>query len=134
LTLTRDPFHLRYGPAGSKFGHCFGYAVQAAQVFRELGDVGVDAAKREERQSVVRAACPEPDGADDRASVALAVVHRFDAQRGGVHGRGPEQVPDDGGHATEEIEGTVAETLNTGVIFTVENRVSLSDRGYPRVL
>jgi hypothetical protein len=39
-----------------------------------------------------------------------------------------------GGHATEEIEGTVAETLDTGVIFTVENRVSLSDRGNPRVL
>ncbi|GGS96852.1 hypothetical protein GCM10010270_81040 [Streptomyces violaceus] len=28
----------------------------------------------------------------------------------------------------------MAETLNTGVIFTVENRVSLSEGGYPRVL
>jgi hypothetical protein len=32
-----------------------------------------------------------------------------------------------------EIGGTVAESLDTGVIFTAESRVSLSDPGRPRV-
>jgi hypothetical protein len=41
---------------------------------------------------------------------------------------------DAAGHATEGREGTVAETLDTGVIFTAEIRVSLSERGTPRVL
>jgi hypothetical protein len=39
-----------------------------------------------------------------------------------------------GGHAAVRVEGTVAETLDTGVIFTAEVRVSLSERGKPRVL
>ncbi len=39
-----------------------------------------------------------------------------------------------GGHATAGVVGTVAESLDAGVIFTAEVRVSLSDRGTPRVL
>lgn len=73
-----------------------------------------------------QAVCPE------RAGFGLLV-------NGGTYGlgggsRGPEQVPDDGGHATAGIVGTVAESLDTGVIFTAEVRVSLSDGGNPRVL
>jgi hypothetical protein len=45
-----------------------------------------------------------------------------------------EDVPARGGHAIWEIGGTVAEMLDTGVIFTAEIRVSLSDPGKPRVL
>jgi hypothetical protein len=47
------------------------------------------------------------------------------------HGGG---IPASRGHATQGVVVTVAETLDTGVIFTVEVRVSLSDRPGVRVL
>jgi hypothetical protein len=48
-----------------------------------------------------------------------------------LHG---EDVPALGGHARERVVGTVAETVDAGVIFTAEVRVSLSDRPGVRVL
>jgi len=67
------------------------------------------------------------------------VTERFSGA-GGVlmHTDGAVQPGEDvlalGGHATAGIEGTVAGTLDTGVIFTAEIRALLSERGTPRVL
>lgn len=77
----------------------------------------------------VRVDRPNPVGAVGASSFLGGLLARSD---GSV--QPGEEVLALADHATAEMEGTVAETLDTGVIFTVESRVSLSDRGYPRVL